>query len=166
VRPLVLGALGHAGGPVLSSPASLLFTARPGLHGGFAAWQARSRRVLAWLAASLLLGLGLAAFFWVPALVERQFVSLERLREGYLHYGNHFVFFWQFLDSAWGYGFSVVGSGDGMSFSLGWVYLFVVFLAAFSLRVVARDSGRHWQRFFAAAALGLCVLMLPGSTWL
>ena len=53
-----------------------------------------------------------------------------------------------------------------MSFSLGWAQPLLAFLAALSSPVVAGDSGRRWRRFFAAAALGLCVFMLPGSSWL
>lgn len=166
VRLLVLGAMGYAGVLYSHHPASLLFTPLVLAFLAFAAWRTRSRRVLAWLAGGLLLGLGLAAAAWVPALVERRFVSLERLREGYLHYANHFVYPRQLLDSAWGYGLSVAGSGDGMSFSLGWSQLLLASLAALSSRAVARDPGRHWRRFFAAAALGLCVFMVPGSAWL
>jgi hypothetical protein len=77
----------------------------------------------------LALGLGLSAFFWLPALVERRFTHLERLLEGYLNYTNHFVYPWQLINSPWGYGISVPGPQDGMSFAIGPMYLLLSIVA-------------------------------------
>ena len=61
-------------------------------------------------------GLALSAFFWLPALWEKSFVKVGDLLHGYLHYGNHFVEPGQLVFSPWGYGLSVAGPDDGMSF--------------------------------------------------
>lgn len=71
-------------------------------------------------------GMGLAAFFWIPALAEREYVHLERLLQGYLNYGNHFVFLSQLLYSPWGYGLSMPGTADGMSYAIGPVHLILL----------------------------------------
>ena len=42
------------------------------------------------LGAGLLLGLALAAWFWVPALLERDLVQLEEATTGYFHFAGHF----------------------------------------------------------------------------
>ncbi|MGA7670726.1 MAG: YfhO family protein [Nitrolancea sp.] len=88
------------------------------------------------------LGLGLSAFFWLPALVERKYVHLSRLLEGALRYENHFVYFRQLIYSKWGDGFSVPGTGDGMSFEVGPIHvILLLFVAAtlfWELRAVKR----------------------------
>jgi hypothetical protein len=59
------------------------------------------------LVTSGLLGLGLAAFYLLPLLVERRFVHLETLLVGYFDYRAHFVSLQKlFLSLEWGYGSS------------------------------------------------------------
>ena len=54
-----------------------------------------------------LLGLGLAAFFVIPMLLERQYVHLESMLGGYFDYRAHFVSIGKLLfDFRWGYGSS------------------------------------------------------------
>ncbi|HSB61871.1 MAG TPA: hypothetical protein VLI67_09135, partial [Vicinamibacteria bacterium] len=99
-------------------------------------------------------GLGLSAFFWLPALVEKEFVRTDLLREGFLRWVEHFVEPRQLLWSAWGYGTSGPGSADGMSFAPGLLHLL---LAAGGAALVLRsDRGRRRAETaaFAAAALG------------
>ncbi len=122
------------------------------------AWLGRSWR--AWLLAmgSLGLGLGLSAFFWVPALWERRFVQMERLLQGHLSYLNHFVYPQQLLYSPWGYGESGVGPKDGMSFAAGPVHLLAVAAAAVLVWRVRSAKGSLWMwlmlvLFGAAAAM-------------
>lgn len=79
--------------------------------------------------APLLLGLGLPAYFWIPALFERQYVQLWRLFEAPFKYSDHFVYPIQYLSSRWGYGFSGPGSEDDMSFALGVVWVAGAFAA-------------------------------------
>jgi hypothetical protein len=85
--------------------------------------QGRFWPVLGRSLAGPLLGLGLSAFFWMPALLERDWIQVSRLLDGYLHYANHFVYPFQYLLSPWGYGLSLPGPVDGMSFALGPAHL-------------------------------------------
>ena len=103
-------------------------------------------------AAALAGGVGLSAYFWAPALWERSSVHMESLREGAFAYTAHFVVPMQLLYSPWGYGVSVAGPGDGMSFMLGPVHLV---LAAASLILVFRRGGIRTipGRFALAGAL-------------
>ncbi len=59
---------------------------------------------------SLAGGLGLAAFFWVPALLENRYVKIESLRGGTFQWSNHILSPAQLLWSPWGYGLSVPGT--------------------------------------------------------
>lgn len=76
---------------------------------------------------ALILGLGLSAYFWLPALAERKFVAGLEL----INFTDHFPTFFQLIFPSWGTGFSVAGVLDGMSFQIGLAHLLVVFLALF-----------------------------------
>lgn len=79
---------------------------------------------------SLALGLGLAAFFVIPAFFEKNLVQIDNLTRLDLDFRAHFATFPQlFLDSSWGYGASFPGAGDTISFQIGWPYWFLAFLS-------------------------------------
>ena len=73
----------------------------------------------------ILLGLGLSAFFWFPALTESKYTHVHTLVEGSNDYRQHFVYPDQLWDSPWGYGGSAPGRADGMSFKIGKLHLFI-----------------------------------------
>ncbi len=79
-------------------------------------------------------GVGLAAFFVLPMIFERQFVHTETLLMGYFNYLAHFVSWRQlFFSTHWGYSSSILGPNDDVSFSLGlfhWLLAFLVFILA------------------------------------
>ncbi len=74
------------------------------------------------------LGLGLASYFLLPAFFEKDLAQVGKLIGGYSHYSHHFLYFRQFFGGQWGYGGSVDGPNDGLSFHLGKVHLFLAFL--------------------------------------
>ncbi|MDD5564778.1 MAG: 6-pyruvoyl-tetrahydropterin synthase-related protein [Thermoanaerobaculaceae bacterium] len=113
-------------------------------------------------ATTLVVGLGLAAFFWLPALAEKGFVKVDLLREGFLAWSHHAVYPLQLLWSRWGFGLSVAGPNDGMSFAVGAP---LIVLGASGIWVLLR--GRASRRLAegvacAAAALGGALL---ATTW-
>ena len=80
--------------------------------------------IVGWIA-----GVGLAAYFWVPALYERQFV----VGLNTVNYRDHFAALVQILFPSWGSGYSVLGISDGMSFQIGIVSLLIIGAAAILL---------------------------------
>ena len=66
--------------------------------------------------AGILLGAGISAFYWIPALMDLGYVQLS---ESTHDYSLHFVYLQQLYDSYWGYGDSSPGQNDYMSFTLG-----------------------------------------------
>jgi len=165
-RYLLLGAAAYGGVLFSHNAAALLFT--PLLLGflAFTAWMARSRTVLRGQALGFLLGLGLGACIWVPSLIEKQYVGLFRLLQGYLRYTDHFVYLHQLLYSPWGYGISVAGDQDGMSFALGWSHLLLIAAAWIWAARRGRPAERAWLRFFTAAAVVLCLAAWQHAVWL
>ncbi len=146
-------------------PAALLFT--PLLLGFLAltSWMEKSWSVLWRQACGFLLGLGLSAFIWVPALAARQHAAMNRAVQGNGLYSNHFVYLHQLFYSPWGYGLSVPGPGDGMSFALGWSHLLVVIVVWIWISRYPELGDRRLFRFFGAAAVALCILMLQDAVW-
>ena len=66
-----------------------------------------------------LAGLGLSAVFWLPAFPERQAVRVDQWFDGRYAYRGHFVEWSQFFSPAWGFGVSVPGPDDAISFQIG-----------------------------------------------
>ena len=102
------------------------------------------------------LGLGLAAFFIGPAVLEQSLIQTQHFISEYSDYHGHFVTLRQlFISRFWGDGPSIFGEGDGMSFQIGWphwwVGLIVVPLALFW----ARQKKNLPQAILLAGFLGL-----------
>lgn len=82
---------------------------------------------------SIILALGLSAFFWLPSLIEKKYTLVDAiLTQELASYKIHFIYPYQFWFSPWGYGGSIEGPSDGMSFQLGKIH---IFLTLFSLIV-------------------------------
>ena len=164
-RHLVLGSLAYGGIAFSHLPSTLLFTPLLAAFLVLTAWIAKSRRVIWGHAAGFVLGFGLAACIWLPAVMERQYVAFERAISGSANYAIHFVYLRQLVYSAWGYGYSVAGPNDGMPFTVGWSHLLLVI--GVCGWVLGRRQGKLDERrlicFFAAAAALLCILMLEDS---
>ncbi len=71
-----------------------------------------------------------AAYYVVPAFLEKSFTQVdERIVSGYFDYENHFVYVRQLFTSYWGYGGSVPGPEDGISFFIGYPQIFAILIA-------------------------------------
>ena len=76
-----------------------------------------------YLLSTILLGIGLSAFFALPAILEKQYTRIEELTRDGSNFVNHFVYIDQLWQSDWGYAGSAPGRSDGMSFKIGKVHL-------------------------------------------
>lgn len=107
-------------------------------------WMARSGflKRIPQLIFSGIFALGLAAFFTIPVLAEQKLVQTNTLIQGYYEYTAHFVTFSQLLVSRfWGYGPSVWGFNDGLSFQIGhihWILSLIVGAIAVYLIIFKR----------------------------
>lgn len=78
------------------------------------------------------IGLGLSSFYWLPCLMEAQYLHdfTSHMTTGYNAFQMHFVEPVQWFSTFWGFGASLgPGIPDGMSFQLGLVLLGGVLLA-------------------------------------
>ena len=164
-RDWVVGACAQAALLCCHFPAALLFTPLLLAFLGLTAWHERSWRVFAAQAAGLGAALGLSAWSWLPALAEKQYVGMQRLLAGF-RYADHLVYLHQLFDWKWGYGLSVPGPDDGMSFSLGWSHVLVAAGAWIWISRRRKHPGRSVAQFFGAAGVLLSFLMLEDAVWL
>ncbi|PIR58609.1 MAG: hypothetical protein COU69_04780 [Candidatus Pacebacteria bacterium CG10_big_fil_rev_8_21_14_0_10_56_10] len=89
-----------------------------------------------------ILTIGLSAFYVFPALLEKGFTKVDSILGGYFDYSLHFLYIRQFWQPNWGYGGSVWGPDDDISFFLGFGQLAVAILVA----VAIAWQGYHWWR--------------------
>jgi len=81
--------------------------------------------------ASGLLSFGLSAFFLLPAFFEKQYTSVDSIvTAGYSSYLHHFIYLRQLFDRKWGYGGSILGPFDNISFQLGYPQIILAALAS------------------------------------
>jgi hypothetical protein len=82
------------------------------------------------VAVSGVIALGLSAYFTLPAVLEQKYIHIATLTQGYYEYIAHYATIGQLLFSRfWGYGASVWGPNDGMSFQVGqldWILSLVI----------------------------------------
>lgn len=77
------------------------------------------------------LGFGLSAYFWLPAYLEKGFTLVNILTTELANYNLYFVCVHQLWDSPWGYGGSIPGCYDGLSFEMGKIQILGSVLAFF-----------------------------------
>ena len=123
----------------------------------------RFGRRLGRAALPLLLGLGWTAYFWLPALIERQWTRAQE--EIYLSVSPFYLRFLSLgdlfappvaLDSA--------AANPALPFTLGIV---IALLAAVGLLLALARAGRRWPALlFGAVLLVVVFMLLPASEWL
>ena len=122
-------------------------------------------------ALGLILGVCLSAVFALPAMTENRFVRVDQWYGGRYAWGSDFVEFFQLFSPKWGFGASVPGPDDNVSFQLGAV---AVVLSLFALVPLFSKKARAGLErpavrliiFFAALTAVVVFLMLGVSALL
>ena len=123
-------------------------------------------------------GLGLSAAFWLPMLLERNYVRVDQWFGGRYDFRGHFVYLYQLFSPNWGFGVSVPGPLDPISFQIGAVALIFATLGVLMLwrstgLVAGGASGSAlgpfgWEvAFFVAAGIlaTLPTLQFAAALW-
>lgn len=143
--PLFLGAFSLAG--LLLSHAMLTFLFMPFLFVLVFFLSCHQPKVSLSFLKLLFLALGLSAFYWLPASVEKKNTVFGNEIGGY--YQQHFVTLKQLIYSPWGYGLSHPGSErDEMSFQVGiaqWLAIFLTILLLIWQRLQVKKIDFHLQ---------------------
>lgn len=124
------------------------------------------------LGLSYIFAVGLSAFFTLPVVFESHLVQIESMFINYYHFTLHFISLFQiFLSNFWGDGPSLWGTGDGMSFALGyplWILsLLTAAIIAWRYLVHKTRPDNFWVFvFFLAAGFGFLFLTHERSTFI
>lgn len=155
-RALVIGSLALAGLIVAHNTLALLFIILFGFYILYLFWSQKSRSIINHSSLIILLGLGLSAFFWLPALWDKQFVIFEKAPVS--NFFAHFPTLRQLIVPSWGYGPSLpLSDEDTISFQVGILNLIVALISLGWWRKLGFWLVAFWLVFF---------LLLPVSSWL
>lgn len=85
----------------------------------YAAIKHKKKNTTYYLLFTPILGIMLSAFYFLPAIIEMNFTNVLSQIGGGADFRDNFVCFYQLWHSPWGFGGSVPGCIDGMSFIMG-----------------------------------------------
>lgn len=118
------------------------------------------KRVMSQIGLMFLLGLGLSAWFWLPAVWEKQYIRFGEIYNGF--FKDQFVSIRQILHSPWGYGLSHPQKpelGD-MSYQLGLIHIGVVLVYGLWLMVNGKKSKDQLLGIFALTTFFLSIFLM------
>ncbi len=114
-------------------------------------------RLIAWARNGLgiVLGIGLAAIYWLPAMTTQEYVSMPSMYVGFLHYSNSFLSSWPTLERGWTFRryLMVITVGTSLLGVLVWWW---------SRRYLAPEL-RHESRYWLVVAVLSLGMTLPWS---
>ncbi len=114
---------------------------------------------------SVVIGLGLSAFFWLPALAEMNLTNVASVIGKSADFRDHFVCLPQLWNSPWGFGGSAPGCLDGFSLKVGKVHV-IAAIAGLAAAVIWYIRTRRFRWFAFAGAfifLAAAFFTLPVS---
>jgi len=114
---------------------------------------------------SFALAAGLSLFFWVPALMEKQYTNMDQLDQMSHEYLDHFPTFKQLVYSPWGYGYSYKGTDDKMSFQVGPVHWLIALSSILFLlfNYLKKKKINYSWLFFSILFLGSIFFLTSAS---
>ncbi|OGE65093.1 hypothetical protein A3I48_02425 [Candidatus Daviesbacteria bacterium RIFCSPLOWO2_02_FULL_36_7] len=101
------------------------------------------------------LGFSLAASFLLPAFFENNLIQTKYLTVGYFNFRAHFVAYKQFFSLFWGYGSSLWGPNDGLSFQVGLVNFAILIVTA--ILVIIKRKEKKYLGLFILLGMSLLV---------
>ena len=112
----------------------------------------------------VVLGLGLAAPFWIPAIFEKNLVRGLEIFD----VTQHFVQLYELIIPSWGSGFSGTQGFDKMSFQVGIANIVAVFCVIFKFLLKLKKHRPYDLQisFFLISFFIVILLMLSPSVWL
>lgn len=108
-------------------------------------------------------GLCLSMFFWLPSYIERKYTMTSSILTTELaNYKIHYVYPQQLWQSLWGYGGSIAGPYDGLTFQIGKIHIIftIISFLSFFLYLLFQKKQKesmklHFIAFFAFTLFSL-----------
>ncbi len=126
----------------------------------FKACKANQKKILYLLGATLLLGVLLSGFYFLPALSEIKYTNVLSQIGGSADFHEHFVCLTQLWNSPWGYGGSGPGCIDGLSFRIGKLAILLSVLSLFFIPFIfQKDKVKFSVSLFAIILLIVSIFL-------
>lgn len=111
----------------------------------------------------ILFGLLLSSFFWIPAVFEKQYVLIDSTLTR--DYKIHFIYPFQLIMNNWGFGYSVEGPNDGLSFQIG-IGTIIIILLSLSVPVLEKikKNDKYVQIYFWIGMISLAVFLMTHTS--
>ncbi len=106
--------------------------------------------------AAVLVGIAMSLWFWLPALAEKKYTVLDTIPSN-VGFSQQYPTTWQLIWSKWGYGLSIPGPNDDLSFAVGEV-IWIVFITSLIILIKKRKELRQYT--VATCFGGIFVLAL------
>lgn len=103
----------------------------------------------------LLLSSLISLYFWWPAVVDSSLMKYDTV----FNFADHFPYFKQLVIPYWGYGASVPGPGDGMSFFIG-IINWLAFLTLIPMLIIFRSKFTSLQKVVLFWGVGVFLFSL------
>ena len=168
-----MGIMGYVGLILSHNIIALLFTIFLGLTGVIGGiggirrirGMRKIREKIAWMIMSVVFAFGISSFFWLPALAEKYYTSVDQVitTEG-SDYHKHFLYIDQLWDSPWGFAGSAPGREDGMSFKIGKLDILLGVLGV--LGIVGAFREKKKKRFSESLAMWMGIVLLGLSIFM
>src|SRR3989344_248549 len=132
---VIVGSLGYAGIILSHNLTAMMvtpFLAIVTLLYCYIAYRNKKLFTIYYLLFTILLGLMISAFYWIPALLEMKYTNVLSQIGGGADFRDHFVCIRQLWDSHWGFGGSASGCIDGLSFKIGKLHIILSLISIIS----------------------------------
>jgi hypothetical protein len=114
-----------------------------------------NKRLNIFTVTTILLSLGLSAFFLLPMIFERQYIVSGANNNFTFNYQEHFLYLRQLLYGKWDYWYSIPGPNDGMSFQLGFANIIILIL---SISTIIYRKKINNLFYLTVIYIGSCIL--------
>ncbi|MBF0490758.1 MAG: hypothetical protein HQL15_09140 [Candidatus Omnitrophica bacterium] len=166
-RYVVFSSLSCAGLLLTHNITSIIFFPLAFVYIGLLYWPYSSYvRIMSLLRGFLALavGTGLAAFFWLPAFVEKKFVHIDVLTKGSEDFHKNFLSLKQLVSPVWGYNLPH-DVEPTMSCQVGLVHILMVLIVLMGIKKLAGQGAQLMAQgvFFMMVLAGAIFLTLPCS---
>lgn len=156
---IILGAISYAGIILSHNLTALMVTPFISffmLAGGYFLYKQKRLHNFQFMIYSITLGVLISSFYWLPALLEMRYTNVVSQVGGKADYNLHFVSIIQLWESLWGFGGSIEGLNDGMSFRVGKIHLILSLVVLSHLSFIAKKLRIN---FFVLLAAGVSLLV-------
>lgn len=162
-RSILWGSIGYAGVILSHNLSAMMITPFIGIVLCYYIWTKRKEwKQYIWILSLPLLGIMVAAFYWLPTLGEMKYTNVLSQIGGGSDFRDHFVCLSQLWSTPWGYGGSIPGCIDGLSLQIGKIHVLFFILGTGILLWKKRFDGL----VFTVLGIVSIFLLLPLSQFI